>query len=174
MPSTPPADLLPVREASRLVGRGYSTVRGWIAAGELEAYRGEGTHPSNAPVLVSRGAVLALCGRSKSTNPGRPPPEVVEAPAAAPVALVEARGALLVVQAERDGLAAVVEAQRGTVAALEARGRDLATALEVERANVAGLRAELEALRGAAGLPWWRRLLGSSKPPAELAGPGEA
>ncbi len=65
-------------------------------------------------------------------------------------------------QAERDGLAAVVEAQRGTVAALEARGRDLATALEVERANVAGLRAELEALRGAAGLPWWRRLLGSS------------
>lgn len=80
MPSTP-ADLLPVREASRLVGRGYSTVRGWIAAGEREAYRGEGTHPSNAPVLVSRGA---------------------------------------------------------------------------------------------AGLPWWRRLLGSSKPPAELAGPGEA
>ena len=173
MPSTP-ADLLPVREASRLVGRGYSTVRGWIAAGELEAYRGEGTHPSNAPVLVSRGAVLALCGRSKSTNPGRPTPEAVEAPAAASVALVEARAAVAVAHAERDGLAAVVEAQRGTVAALEARGRDLAAALEVERANAAGLRAELEALRGAAGLPWWRRLLGSSKPPAELTGPADA
>ena len=55
-----------------------------------------------------------------------------------------------------------------------ARARDLAKALEVERANVAGLRAELEALRGAAGLPWWRRLLGSSKPPAELTGPADA
>ena len=64
---------------------------------------------------------------------------------------------------------------RGWIAAgaLEARGRDLATALEVERANAAGLRAELEALRGAAGLPWWRRLLGASKP-AELAEPAEA
>lgn len=173
MPSTPPADLLPVREAARVVGRGYSTVRGWIASGELEAYRGEGTHPANAPVLVSRGAVLALCARSKSTNPGRPP---TDAPAVAPsaaVELAELRAAVAVARAERDGLAAVVEAQRGTVAALEARGRDLAEALEAERANVAGMRAELAALRGAAGLPWWRRLLGASTPP-ELAGPGEA
>lgn len=47
------------------------------------------------------------------------------------------------------------------------RGCDLATALEVERANAAGLRAELEAQRGAAGLLWWRHLLTTS-PPAEL------
>ena len=174
MPSTPPDDLIPVREAARVVGRGYSTVRGWIAGGELEAHRGEGTHPANAPVLVSRGAVLALCGRAKSTNPGRPPTDAPMVAPGAAVELAELRAAVAVARAERDGLGAVVEAQRGTVAALEARGRDLATALEVERANVAGLRAELEALRGAAGLPWWRRLLGSSKPPAELAGPAEA
>ncbi len=161
-----------------MVGRGYSTVRGWIAGGELEAYRGEGTHPANAPVLVSRGELLALCARTKSPNPGRPSPAVLEAPAAAPgavVELAELRAAVAVARAERDGLAAVVEAQRGTVAALEARGRDLAGALEAERANVIGLRAELAALRGATGLPWWRRLLGApSTPPAELAAPGEA
>lgn len=166
MPSIPPADLLPVREAARLVGRGYSTVRGWIAGGELEAYRGEGTHPANAPVMVSRAAVLALCARTKSTNPGRP---VAEAPTVAPgaaVELAELRAAVAVARAERDGLAAVVEAQRGTVAALTG-------ALEAERATVAGMRAELAALRGVAGLPWWRRLLGASTPP-ELAGPVEA
>lgn len=166
MPSTP-ADLLSVREAARVVGRGYSTVRGWIAGGELEAYRGEGTHPANAPVLVSRGAVLALCARTKSTNPGRP---VTDAPAVAPgaaVELAELRAAVAVARAERDGLAAVVEAQRGTVAALTG-------ALEAERATVAGMRAELAALRGAAGLPWWRRLLGAPAEVPALTGPGEA
>ena len=166
MPSTP-ADLLPVREAARVVGRGYSTVRGWIAGGELEAYRGEGTHPSNAPVMVSRGAVLALCARTKSTNPGRPPPDAPTVAPGAAVELAELRAAVAVARAERDGLAAVVEAQRGTQTALTG-------AIEAERATVAGMRAELAALRGVAGLPWWRRLLGSSKPPAELTGPGEA
>ena len=152
MPSTP-ADLLPVREAARLVGRGYSTVRGWIASGELEAYRGEGTHPSNAPVLVSHNELLNLCWRSTMAKPDRPAGVATGAPAGPAVALVEARGALAVALAERDGLAALWEAQRGTVDALEARGRHLATALEAERANAAGLRAELEALRGTSGRP---------------------
>lgn len=173
MPSTPlPADLLTVREAAAVVGRGYSTVRGWIAAGELEAHRGEGTHPANAPVLVSKAAVLALCATSKSTAPGRPPPAPVS-PGADPLELAELRASLAVARAERDGLAAVVEAQRGTVAALDARGRDLTAALEGERATVAGMRAELAALRGATGLPWWRRLLGVPSTPPVLAG-GEA
>jgi excisionase family DNA binding protein len=169
MPSTPPADLLAVREAARLVGRGYSTVRGWIAAGELEAYRGEGTHPRNAPVLVSRAALMALCATSKSTHPGRPvalPASEGTAPAGE---LMELRAALAVARAERDGARELVEAQRVTVAALEARARDLAEALEGERARVAGLTAELEALRAAAGMPWWRRLLAG--PTKQLPGP---
>jgi excisionase family DNA binding protein len=172
--SSTPLDLLPVRDAARLVGRGYSTVRAWIAAGQLEAHRGEGTHRGSPPVLVSRAELLLLCATSKSTDPGRRPP--AEPPAVAPgaaVELAELRAAVAVARAERDGLAAVVEAQRGTVAALDARARDLAAALEVERATVGGLRAELEALRQAAGLPWWRRLLGAPKPP-ELTRDGEA
>ena len=173
MPSTPPADLLPVREAARLVGRGYSTVRGWIAAGQLAAYRGEGTHPANAPALVSRAELLALCATSKSTAPPRPG-SAAPPPAATGGELVELRAELAVSRAELAGARALVEAQRGTVAALEARARDLAAALEVERARAAGLGAELAAVRGAAGLPWWRRLLGVSSTPPALADTGEA
>jgi len=163
MPSTPPADLLPIREAARLVDRSYSTVRLWIAAGELEAYRGEGTHPANAPVLVSRGAILALCAYSKSAKPGRPTAAAVSAPVAPAEAVerAELRADVAIARAERDGLAALVEALRGTVSTLT-------DALEAERATVAGMRAEVAALRGAAGLPWWRRLLGTS--PALPAG----
>lgn len=156
-------------------------MRGWIAAGELEAYRGEGTHPANAPVLVSKAAVLALCATSKSTAPGRPPSGPHEGPTMLSPGvpqvspeLAELRASLAVARAERDGMAAVVEAQRGTVAALEARGRDLSAALEGERATVAGMRAELSALRGATGLPWWRRLLGVPSTPPVLADTGEA
>ena len=163
MPSIP-HDLIPVREAARLVGRGYSTVRGWIAAGDLEAYTGVGTHPSNAPVMVSRSEILTLCATSKSTAPPR-----AGSATASPPASVDA-----VLRAELDGARAVVEAQRATVAALEARARDLSAALDAERATVAGMRAELAALRDAAGLPWWRRLLGSPSVPAELTGNGEA
>lgn len=40
-----------------------------------------------------------------------------------------------------------------------ASAAELARSLEVERARVAGLEAELAALRVSARLPWWRRLL---------------
>jgi hypothetical protein len=168
MPSTPPADLLPLREAARLVDRGPSTLRAWIRAGDLPAYRGAGTAPENAPVLVSRAELLHAAGTTgKAPRPGRPAPPAY--PASPPGA-----GEALVLRAELAGARAVVEAQRATVAALEARARDLAAALDAERATVAGLRAELDALRGAGRLPWWRRLLGAPRPAAELPGAGEA
>jgi predicted nucleic acid-binding Zn-ribbon protein len=56
-------------------------------------------------------------------------------------------------------------AQRETAAlrlalgAAEDRARDLVGALERERARADGAEAEVAALRSAAGLPWWRRLL---------------
>jgi hypothetical protein len=158
--STLPDDLLPLREAARMVDRGTSTLRAWIRAGELPAYRGEGTAPENAPVLVSRAELLHAAGTTgKAPRPGRPAAPGVPADVAA------------VLRAELDGARQLADALRGTVAALEARARDLSAALDAERERARAAEAERDALRGGAGLPWWRRLLGASTPPA---GPGEA
>ena len=69
------------------------------------------------------------------------------------------RGALAVAIAERDGARSTVDAQRVALDVSGQRAAELARSLEVERARVAGLEAELAALRVAARLPWWRRLL---------------
>ena len=180
-PSNAPGDLVPIRDAARLVGRGLSTVRAWCASGELTAYHGAGTHPGNRPVLVSRAELLILAATSKSPTPGRaPPPVATMAPAVEAAELATVRAELATARAERDLVRAelaaradVVDALRLVIRATEDRARDLATALEAERARTVGLSAELNALRGDAGLPWWRRLLGVSSTP-RLPGNGEA
>lgn len=155
--------MVPIRDAARLVGRGLSTVRAWCASGELTAYHGPGTHPSNRPLLVSRAELAILAATTKSTNPGRPPPVAAKPAAAVDAAeLVNARAERDLARAELAARADVVDALRLVIRATEDRARDLSTALEAERARVAGLTAENEALRGDAGLPWYRRLLGVS------------
>jgi hypothetical protein len=157
-----------------MVGRGLSTLRAWCASGELTAYHGPGTHPGNRPVLVSRAELAILAATSKSPTPGRAPPSTVATPPAVEAAeLATARAERDLARAELAARADVVDALRLVIRATEDRARDLATALEAERARVAGLAAELEAVRGAAGLPWWRRLLGVSSTP-RLSGDGEA
>jgi|TARA_R110000868_G_scaffold377175_1_gene642451 hypothetical protein len=52
------------------------------------------------------------------------------------------------------------EALRLVIRLSEDRSRDLAVALEAERARVAGLAAELAALRDRSGLSLWQRLIG--------------
>lgn len=173
--STPsPSDLVPIRDATRMVGRGLSTLRGWCASGELTAHYGSGSHPNNRPVLVSRAELQILAATTKSPNPGRP------APVSATVPVAVDRAELVAAWAERDLARAELAGSRDLVDALklaqratEDRARDLATALDVERARVTGLTAENEALRGDAGVPWWRRLLGVSSTP-RLSGAGEA
>jgi hypothetical protein len=178
MPGETPPDLLPVRDAARLVDRSLSTVRAWIRSRQLRSWRGEGTHPDNAPALVSRAELVALVvgatGEPKAAHPGRPP-----APAPPPAEAVTAlRVELAAVRAELDGARALLGAHGETTAALrealaEARGRaaDLVAALEAERARAVAAEAERDALRERDGLPWWRRLLGA---PARLPGPGGA
>lgn len=146
-----------------MVGRGLSTVRAWCASGELTAYRGPGTHERNRPVLVSRAELSVLAASAKSATPGRAPPPVSAPPVTAELEAL--RADLVAVRAELAARADVVDALRLVIRATEDRARDLATALEAERARTAGLTAELEALRGGAGLPWWRRLLGVSSTP---------
>jgi hypothetical protein len=152
-----PADLLPIREAARLVGRSVATVRRWVADGELAAHYGPGTHPSNRPVLVSRGELAALAGATKSPHPGRPP-------TADPAELVAVRAALEQARVELAAGRETAEALRLVIRATEDRARDLAVSLEAERARGVGLAAELAALRERAGLPWWHRLIGLSGP----------
>lgn len=175
-----PDDLIPIRDAARMVNRGLSTVRAWCASGELTAYHGPGTHPGNRPVLVSRAELTILAVTSKSARPGRaPPPSTVATPPAVDADLAIVRSERDLARSERDlaraelaGRADVVDALRLAIRLSEDRARDLSTALEAERARVAGLTAELAALRGGADLPWWRRLLGVSTTP-RLSGDGE-
>lgn len=168
-----PDDLIPIRDAARMVNRGLSTVRAWCASGELTAYHGPGTHPGNRPVLVSRAELTILAVTSKSARPGRaPPPSTVATPPTVNADLAIVRSERDLARAELAGRADVVDALRLAIRLSEDRARDLSTAFEAERARVAGLTAELAALRGGADLPWWRRLLGVSTTP-RLSGDGE-
>lgn len=89
---------------------------------------------------------------------------------AARLELAEARAALRVSEVEREALraeAALLRGQAGeardrqdqAIRLLEAGQRDLRDALERERARADGLEAEIQAIRAAGSLPWWRRLL---------------
>lgn len=171
--ATRPDDLVPVREAARLVDRGYSTVRAWIADGALTPWKGEGTHPDNAPTLVSRAEIFALAGASKSIRPGRrSTPSTTDATPSTPAVAVEvaelraelasARADVAVVRAELAGARAELSSTRETLAEVRGRVVDLSATVEAERARARGAEAERDALRNAAGLPWWRRLLGTA------------
>ena len=153
-----PADLLPLRDAARQVGRSLATVRRWVAEGELEAHHGPGTHASNRPVRVSRSALAALAVTSKSAQPGRPPTAHLAELEACRVALEASRVELAAIRETADALRLVIRAT-------EDRARDLAVSLDAERARVAGLAAENAVLRERAGLAWWQRLIGVSSRP---------
>jgi colicin import membrane protein len=89
---------------------------------------------------------------------------------AARLELTEARAALRVAEVEREAIRAEAaqlrahaeesrQQQDQSIRALEAAQRDLRDALERERVRADGLEAEVQALRAAGTLPWWRRLL---------------
>ena len=159
--------------------RSLSTLRAWIREGRLAGYRAEGINPANAPVLVSLAELRAfLVVSGAEVAPARPPagPRTIEPPEARALAelraeLATVRGALAVALAERDGARSTVDAQRVALDVSGQRAAELARSLEGERARVAGLEAELAALRGAARLPWWRRLLPLVGSPATLPDP---
>lgn len=189
--SVRPDDLLPIREAAVMVDRGYSTLRAWVRAGELRGYHEDPDNPYNSKLMVSRSELFAFMAASeKSPAPGRPPRELAPGaaqpdrprdPAADDASALEIvklrdevkrlhldiatlRADMRVATASREGADALVEAVRGTVAALEGRITDLLSLIEVERARTRAAEAERDALKTAAGMPWWRRLLPA--PPA--------
>jgi hypothetical protein len=168
--STRPDDLVPIRDAARMVDRGYSTLRGWVRSGDLTGYYADPERPSNSPLLVSKQELLTLmAAANKVPNPPRPPSTKPDA--ASPSArddlrleLARAHAELATARAERDGALAVAEALRGTISALQERCRDLTERVEAEHARAVAAEADLQVLRVDRRLPWWRRLLGG--PPA--------
>ena len=177
-----PDDLIPVREAAAMVDRGYSTLRAWVRAGELTGYHEDPDNPYNSKLMVSRSELFTfMAAHEKPTLPARPPkepPETAAAPAERPrdgsgqevaklredIRRVNAEMALLradlrVATLEKESAHALLEAVRGTVAALDGRVRDLQALSEAERARALAAEAERDALKTAAGIPWWRRLL---------------
>lgn len=147
-----------MKDAARSVDRSPSTLRDWIRAGELRAYKGPGHHESNRPTLVSAEELRLLVVKSgKLANPPRRLP-VEEEELRARLARVEEE--LRASQrAEVESIRREVDALRLALTAAEERARDLVVALDRERARADGAEAEVAAMRSAAGLPWWRRLL---------------
>lgn len=187
-----PADLLPLRDAARLVDRGLSTLRGWVRAGDLTGWREDPAHPENSPLLVSRAAVLLLVVTAgKAAVPGRrsraelPESALDTGASAAPAeraerAVIGLRGDLRAALAERDGARATLEATVREVAAVAAQCSTLEALVEAERRRALDLadrltvaEAERDALRDLAGLPWWRRLLATPAPPRLMGGGGK-
>ena len=157
---------------------GNASSRAMVSRAELMAYAAVQLDP--APARPPGGA--------------RPEPPASEAPAPADDLALRVEVARL--RAELDGTRAVLEATRAHVATLEAtaarerasaaelvasatadaralaeaeaeRARELRADLEHARAELAGARAEAATLRTAAGLPWWRKLLGGPTPALE-------
>lgn len=196
MSSTPPADLLPVREAARLVDRGVSTLRAWVRSGELQGWHADPDHPENTPLLLSRAEVLAMVvttgrvsapGRRRPADTSSMPSPSADAPeptldyARLRLTMTELRADVRVVLAERDGARAALEATVREVAAVAGRCSTLEVLADAERrrANdladrLAAAEAERDALREWYGLPWYRRLLAPpSTSPKRLGGGGD-
>ena len=166
-----PEDLVTLREGCAMVDRGYSTVRGWVKSGQITAYRKD-SHP-NAPIYLSRAELLAfmVTAQKPIDLPPREDPPVGEEQARliqalrAQVAEREAEVARLLaelaeVRREREAAHELAGTTRALAESRERNLRDLDGLVEAERAISAGLRAEVEALRAAGAMPWWRRLLG--------------
>lgn len=169
-PPTPdrPDDLVDYDEAGRLVDRSKSAVRWWVRNNQLQSWLEEEGNPQSKR-MVSKAALLAMVVQSgKSAHPGGPGrgAMVVSPPPQDPGIIIELRSDLRVKTAELEGarsevaaLRVALEAERARVSAVEERAEleRLRSAEWKDRAEA--LSAELNAVRAAAGLPWWRRLL---------------
>lgn len=182
-----PDDLIPLPEAAALVDRSVSSLRSWVRAGRLVKWR-EDPDDTGSRVLVSRAELLALAARDLDPTPGRPARRPPTDEAALPGDLAELaklraelEGARLVLEATREHLAELriargealvgerqrAEAERSRADAERARADALAAELVAAREELSAARAERDALRGLAGLPWWRRLLPLPGPTAD-------
>lgn len=163
-----PDDLIPVRDAAQLAGRGISTIRTWVRMGKVDGWR-EDPDDDNSRLLVSRAAIVevaAALGPSTRRGPGsaarwgdalqgsapEPAPHLAappveqgtEHPASTPDAGADPRVATAV------ALATAEARIEGLERLLTERAAQLAGArseLETSRAEALGLRERLQAAR---------------------------
>lgn len=163
-----PEDLIRLAEAMVISQRSERTLRRWLGDGRLRRF--EGMAPpggGSAPVLVSRGELLALSGPAQA-------PRVAEDRHPARGGSDTVRGELLAVETARRIAEERVRGLERLVGALESEVRELRQALAAARddvrlagdragaaeAEARALRAELGKVTGAADRPGWlRRLL---------------
>lgn len=173
-----PDDLVDYDQAAILVDRHRNRIRAWVREGLLQSWPAE-EGKTNAKRLVSKSELMkAVVVSGKAAHPGGPGradpalhpnqhssgPEQI-APVSQALAL-----ALAQLDAERAkvmGMEALLRAERQRAEALELVARAERERAEVERLRggdwrdrATALQAEVEALRVAQGLTWWRRLIG--------------
>jgi hypothetical protein len=149
-----PTDLIPLQAAARQVDRARTTIRGWITAGTLRSWR-DGTD-RNSPVLVSLAELRLLAASGGlAPEPPRPPP----APSVLQERQTQELAALQARLKDMERIEAEAELLKQTVSDLRGSIQDLRLAVERERVRADSAEAEVQTLRAAQGLPWWRRLL---------------
>jgi hypothetical protein len=154
-------DLITVKEAATLVDRTVATVKKWIKTGGLEGHRRDPENPRSA-LLVSRSALMTyVVVAGKKADTGK-----VRSSSAGP--------SKAVLNAELEGQKTLNHALRAQLDLIDSQMRLLEEAKRTERERAdewkdraKALEAELRALRMHAGLPWWRRLLTTTAPPAD-------
>ena len=153
------SDLIPLKEAATLVDRTVPTIKKWIKCGGLANQR-EDKNNTKGRILVSRTDLMAFVATAgKSASPGRPSRNNEPTKA---VLAAELEGQRVLVTALRTQLA-MLETQISWIEDAKRTERERADEWR-DRATV--LDAELRALRMQTGLPWWRRLLTTTAPPA--------
>jgi len=152
-------DLITVKEAATLVDRTVATVKKWVKSGGLEEHRRDPGN-SRSALLVSRSDLMTyVVTAGKKADTGRTRSD--RGPSKA------------VLQAELEGARTLNTALRTQLELLDSKISLIEEGKRVERERAdewkdraKALEAELRALRMHAGLPWWRRLLTTTAPPA--------
>jgi hypothetical protein len=154
-------DVITVKEAATLVDRTVATVKKWIKTGGLEGHRRDPENNRSA-LLVSRADLMTyVVTAGKKADTGR-----VRSSSSGP--------SKAVLQAELEGQKTLTHALRAQLDLIDAQMRLIEEGKRTQRERAdewkdraKALEAELHALRMHAGLPWWRRLLTTTAPPAD-------
>jgi len=153
-------DLITVKQAATLVDRTAATIKKWIKSGGLEGTRRDPDNNRSA-LLVSRADLMTyVVTAGKKATSGHPRSE--KGPSKA------------VLKAEIEGQRVLTRALYAQLELLESKMNLIEEGKRVERERAdewkdraKALEAEVRALRMHRGLPWWRRLLTTTMPPAD-------
>ena len=156
------SDLISIKEAAVLVDRTVATVKKWAKKGDLDFVR-ENPENSKSKMLVSRATLMAFVATAgKAANPGRPTTSSREPSKAVLVAELEGQRALVI------ALRAQLDLLEGQISAIEDGKRTERERADEWKDRAMRLEAELQTMRTHQGLPWWRKMLTTTAPPAPV------